>query len=184
MRGIIFAATLLLMACGNNSEKQIKRQAGVPDIKAYFTEEIKRMNQTQPGLVKNIAVGDEVNTISADTLDWNKELMAFLALNAALPNDHQAFFAVVDSNQTLKMERFIAKDTAVEIQEITKTLKGGKLEMLEIKTKKRSVWVDRDQVLAYLPGKGYNILIQENYLWASPQKTEIFATIKRQELTK
>lgn len=52
---------------------------------------------------------------------------------------------------------------------------------MEIKTRKRSVWVDRDQVLSYLPGKGYNVNIMENYVWSSPRITEIMGTFKRQQ---
>jgi hypothetical protein len=69
----------------------------------------------------------------------------------------------------------------LEIQEISITRRNRNVEMMEIKTRKRSIWVNRVQVLSYLPGKGYNISITEDYIWSSPRITEIMATLKRQQ---
>jgi hypothetical protein len=92
-----------------------------------------------------------------------------------------AFDVNTDSNERLSITRFSAKDTTLEIQEISITRRNSNVEMMEIKTRKRSVWVDRDQVLSYLPGKGYNVSIMEDYIWSSPRTTDILATFKRQQ---
>ena len=135
----------------------------------------------QPGLEKTIAVGEEVASFSADSLDWATELQPFTALDMSSAVYQNAFTANTDSNELLSISRYAAKDTTLEIQEISITRRNKNLEMMEIKTRKRSVWVNRDQVLSYLPGKGYNIMITEDYIWSSPKRTEIMGTFKLQQ---
>ncbi|MEY4002132.1 MAG: hypothetical protein RIT07_174 [Bacteroidota bacterium] len=168
------------MGCGKNAEKAVL-QKGMPDLKAFFQNEVNKLTTMQPGLEKTIAVGEEVASFSADSLDWATELQPFMALDMSSAVYQNAFTANTDSNELLSISRYAAKDTTLEIQEISITRRNKNLEMMEIKTRKRSVWVNRDQVLSYLPGKGYNIMITEDYIWSSPKRTEIMGTFKLQQ---
>lgn len=180
MRFLIFVLPLVMWACNSNPDK-FSLQAGMPDIKAYFQEQIKKLSADQPGLDKTIAQADDIAAFSEDSLNWASELLPFTSLDMTSASYAQAFNVSADSNDRLSITRFTAKDTALEIQEISLTRRNQNLEMMEIKTRKRSMWVDRDQVLSYLPGKGYNIQITEDYIWSSPKRTEIMGTFKRQQ---
>lgn len=180
MRFLLVTLLVVLLACNSNSGK-VRLQYGLPDIKVYFQEEIKKLSADQPGLDKTISMGDEIAAFSEDSLDWATELLPFAALDMISASYSQAFNVTADSNERLSITRYSAKDTALEIQEISLTRRNYNLEMMEIKTRKRSMWVDRDQVLSYLPGKGYNIMITEDYIWSSPKRTEIMGTFKRQQ---
>jgi len=180
LRFLLVTPLVMLLACNSNSGK-VRLQSGLPDIKVYFQEEIKKLSADQPGLDKTISIGDEIAAFSEDSLDWATELLPFTALDMISASYSQAFNVTADSNERLSITRFSAKDTALEIQEISLTRRNYNLEMMEIKTRKRSMWVDRDQVLSYLPGKGYNIMITEDYIWSSPKRTEIMGTFKRQQ---
>jgi hypothetical protein len=169
-----------MWACNSNPDK-FSLQSGMPDIKAYFQEQIKQLSVDQPGLDKTIAQADDIAAFSEDSLNWAAELLPFTSLDMTSASYAQAFNVSADSNERLSITRFTAKDTALEIQEISLTRRNQNLEMMEIKTRKRSMWVDRDQVLSYLPGKGYNIQITEDYIWLSPKRTEIMGTFKRQQ---
>jgi hypothetical protein len=168
------------MGCSKNAEKAVL-QKGMPDLKAFFHDEVNKLTTMQPGLEKTIAAGEEVASFSADSLDWATELQPFTALDMSSAVYQNAFTENTDSNERLIITRYAAKDTTLEIQEISITRRNKNLEMMEIKTRKRSVWVDRDQVLSYLPGKGYNISITENYIWSSPVTTQIMGTFKKQQ---
>lgn len=139
------------------------------------------LTANQPGLDKTISQGDDITSFTADSLDWAAELQPFTALDMSSAAYQNAYDVNTDSNERLSITRFTAKDTTLEIQEISITRRNQNVEMMEIKTRKRSIWVDRDQVLSYLPGKGYNLRIAEDYIWSSPRITEIMATLKRQQ---
>ncbi len=180
MRYLIIPVICLLAACNNKPEKVVL-QSGMPDLKTFFEGQIRNLTADQPGLEKTIGMGDDVASFSADSLDWAAELQPFTALDLSSAAYQNAFDVNTDSNERLSITRFSAKDTTLEIQEISITRRNRNLEMMEIKTRKRSVWVDRDQVLSYLPGKGYNVSIIEDYIWSSPRTTDIMATFKRQQ---
>lgn len=180
MRYLILPIICLLAACSNKPEKVVL-QSGMPDLKTFFEGQIRQLTAEQPGLEKTIGMGDDVASFSADSLDWASELQPFTALDMSSAAYQNAFDVNTDSNERLSITRFSAKDTTLEIQEISITRRNSNVEMMEIKTRKRSVWVDRDQVLSYLPGKGYNVSIMEDYIWSSPRTTDILATLKRQQ---
>ena len=180
MRNLFLAFICLLSACSKKPGKPVL-QSGMPDLKTFFQEEVMKLASEQPGLDKTIAMGDEVASFTADSIDWTTELQPFLTLEMSSAVYQNAFDVNTDSNERLSITRFTAKDTTMEIQEISITRRNKNLEMMEVKTRKRSVWVDRDQVLSYLPGKGYNVSIMEDYIWSSPRRTEIMGTLKRQQ---
>lgn len=180
MRYLILPIICLLAACSNKPDKVVL-QSGMPDLKTFFEGQIRQLTAEQPGLEKTIGMGDDVASFSADSLDWASELQPFTALDMSSAAYQNAFDVNTDSNERLSITRFSAKDTTLEIQEISITRRNSNVEMMEIKTRKRSVWVDRDQVLSYLPGKGYNVSIMEDYIWSSPRTTDILATFKRQQ---
>jgi len=180
LRYFFLATVCLLSACSNNPGKVVL-QSGMPDLKTFFEEQIRMLTVEQPGLDKTIGMGDDVASFSADTVDWAVELRPFTSLDMTSAAYQNAFDVNTDSNERLSIIRFTAKDTTLEIQEISITRRNKNVEMMEIKTRKRSVWVDRDQVLSYLPGKGYNVSITEDYIWSSPRRTEIMGTLKRQQ---
>ncbi len=180
MRYLFLAAICLLSACSNNPGKVVL-QSGMPDLKTFFEGQIRMLTAEQPGLDKTISQGDDISSFTADSLDWASELQPFTALDMSSAAYQNAFDMNTDSNERLSITRFTAKDTTLEIQEISITRRNRNVEMMEIKTRKRSIWVNRDQVLSYLPGKGYNISITEDYIWSSPRITEIMATLKRQQ---
>lgn len=180
MRYLILFIVCLTAACNKTPDKVVL-QDGLPDLKTFFEGQIRKLTVEQPGLEKTIAMGEEVASFSADSLDWATELQPFTALDMHSAAYQNAFDVNTDSNERLSITRFSAKDTTLEIQEISITRRNKNVEMMEIKTRKRSVWVDRDQVLSYLPGKGYNVSIKEDYIWSSPRTTDIMATFKRQQ---
>lgn len=180
MRYFVLVTICLLPACSNNPGKVVL-QSGMPDFKLFFQKEIKKLSADQPGLDKTISEGEDITSFTADSLDWSAELRPFTSLDMSSAAYQNAFDVITDSNERLTITRFTAKDSTLEIQEISITHRIKNLEMMEIKTRKRSVWVDRDQVLSYLPGKGYNVNIMENYVWSSPRITEIMGTFKRQQ---
>jgi hypothetical protein len=180
LKHLILPIICLLAACSNKPEKVVL-QSGMPDLKTFFEGQIRQLTAEQPGLEKTIGMGDDVASFSADSLDWASELQPFTALDMSSAAYQNAFDVNTDSNERLSITRFSAKDTTLEIQEISITRRNSNVEMMEIKTRKRSVWVDRNQVLSYLPGKGYNVSIMEDYIWSSPRHTDIMAIFKRQQ---
>lgn len=153
----------------------------MPDIQRYFRDEAARLNKLQPGLSRTIQNGDKLETETADSTDWLKEFESFLLIDPSLEKYANAFEKSVDSGRDIVIIRFIARDTNTDIQEISMTRRKARMELLEIKTKERSWAADRDRWLSYQPGRGYRIVVREDYFWSSPGTTEIFATFNNAE---
>lgn len=176
-----FIAILLLSACSRGVETKITPQEGMMDLAQWFGAEAKRLNQVQPGIVKNIQQGEKLETIEADSLNWTEEFAPFLALNNATARYQNMFVRKVDSSGPLEMITYTCKDSTLEIQQVFTTRVGGRLEIIQVTTRDRSWIVDRDKVLTYQPGRGYRIEVRENYIWNSPTNTEIFVVFNKAE---
>ncbi len=172
---------MVFAACSHGAETKIKPQEGLMDLTDWFIAEAKRLNALQPGIVKNIQRGEKLETIEADSLNWNDEFAPFLALNNATAKYSNQFEKKVDTSGPLEMITYTCKDTTLEIQQVFTTRAGGRLEIIQVTTRERSWIVDRDKVLTYQPGRGYRIEVKEDYLWNSPTTTEIFVVFSKAE---
>lgn len=175
------AVILLLSACTRSAEIKTLPPQGMMDLSGWFAAEAKRLNEVQPGIVKNIQRGEKLETIESDSLNWNEEFAPFLAINNATAKYKNNFVRKVDSSGKLELTTFTGKDSTLEIQRVFATRVGGRLELLQISTRERSWIVNRDKELTYQPGRGYRIEVKEDYLWSSPSTTEIFVVFKNPE---
>lgn len=181
MRKLWLLALLIAAACSSEKESRVALPEGFTDVQQYFTAEAKRLDRIQPGLQKTIQMGEDVNSTEADSVSWSAEFEPFLQVDPAMARYRNAFEKSQDSGNGISILRFFAKDTLCDIQEVTTTHKKGRLELLEIRTRERSWAVDRERWMSYQPGRGYRIVVTEDYIWSGKRSTEIFATFRNAE---
>lgn len=167
---------IFLVACTYNNQEKINKKYF--DITGFFTQEIARLNKMHPGMEKQIMKGDEPQTVETDSSGWEKELKPFFDLEINKPSLESNYTLEIDSNKSLKIENYYSKDTNQLVQKISITKNKEQIQLIEGELKKRSFIVDRDVRLSYLPGRGYGIVVKENYIWSKPSGYEIFVQIK------
>jgi hypothetical protein len=169
----IICSVLFLVACQSKTEIN---KSGFFDFPAYFEKEVKELNAKSPIMVsKTITEEENVNSFDSAVRDWKKELQLFEIVNINAVKNKNIYSVSVDSSKGLSIERYTTDDTTVELQEVSITRKNDKIELIVAFTKLRSFWVDRDMRLSYQPGRGYGMLITEDYIWSKKSTLEIFA---------
>jgi hypothetical protein len=168
---------LIVVAC-SSSDQKIEKTKYTDLWQIYMSNQIDTLTKANPRLIKTINQGDEVETLKMDSVNWGNELSGFLNIDFSKESTKNKYSLSTDSSGKISMIGFFAKDTNSYIQSFEVTRIDGKIDLLQWKTKTRSFLIDRDQVLAYQPGKGFRIQINENSLWASPKNIEIFGDIQ------
>lgn len=170
---------LFTTAC---SEEQISDKSQFKDPwQKFILQEIDSLTKQNPKLTKTINLGDEVDTKVLDSVDWFNELSGFLGIDFTKEQGRAKYSSSLDSNGKIAMTSYYAQDTNALLQTFVVTKINGKIDLLTWTTKLRSFMMDREQELAYQPGKGYRINIKENSLWGSPRTIEIFGDIHKKE---
>lgn len=147
----------------------------------YMLTEIDGLTKANPKLTKTVNLGEEVETRELDSVNWFNELAGFLAIDFTKEKGRTQYTSSVDSNGRISMTSYYAKDTNALLQSFVITRINGQIDLLTWTTKLRSLMMDREQELAYQPGKGYRINIKENSMWGSPRRIEIFGDIHKKE---
>jgi len=178
-KNLIYFVGIVLFAVACNSSEQKNEKLKYTDLwQIYMSNQIDTLTKANPSLIKTINQGDEVETLNMDSVNWTNELSGFLNIDFSKESTKNKYSLSTDSSGKISMIGFFANDTNVYIQSFEVTRINGKIDLLQWKTKTRSLLIDRDQVLAYQPGKGFRIQINENSLWASPKNIEIFGDIQ------
>ncbi len=175
---IYFVGVVLYLASCTGAEQKSEKTKYTDLWQIYMSNQIDTLTKANPSLIKTINQGEEVETLKMDSVNWGNELSGFLNIDFSKESVKNKYSLSTDSAGKISMIGFFAKDTNAYIQSFEVTRIEGKIDLLQWKTKTRSFLIDRDQVLAYQPGKGFRIQINENSLWASPKNIEIFGDIQ------
>ncbi len=170
---------LFTVACSN--EEISDRSQFKDPWQKFILQEIDSLTKQNPKLTKTINLGNEVDTKVLDSVDWFNELLGFLAIDFSKEQQRTKYLSSLDSNGKIAMTSYYAQDTNALLQTFVVTRINGKVDLLVWTTKLRSFMMDRQQELAYQPGKGYRMNIKENSLWGSPRTIEIFGDIHNKE---
>lgn len=168
---------IALVACNDAGSPQ--NVAAEDGFVSFALKEIDWLQKSQPGLRKTVTKGDEVSTESMDTLDWSNELEWVTEWSLTEAAKKSKYDETVDSSGALKIVRFNAQDTAVELQELMVNYRKQKIQLIQWTIKQRSWYMDRDVRISFQPRQGYGVSVSENAIWASPNSYEIFAEIGR-----
>lgn len=167
----------VIFGCNSNNQDSQKRNY-TDQWQQYISHQIDSLTIANPRLIKTINKGDQVETLKIDSVDWNNELSGILAIDFSKEKKKVNYSESSDSTANISMKGYFAKDTNAFLQSFEITKVNGKIDLLVWKTKTRSFLIDRDQILAFQPGKGFRINIHENSLWAEPKDIEIFGDIQ------
>lgn len=147
---------IVLAAC---QKPAVYRSQNLPDYKAYFEAEIKRLKTDKIVLRKTIVSGAEVYTNETAQPDWQNELAVF-SENAAI-KPREAGQLVTDSAGLITGGYIVSVTATGEGGSKTiETVKNsaGQTERITILINRRGSIGNSDLTLTYLPGKGYDIM--------------------------
>jgi hypothetical protein len=155
-KNLVYLTGIFLFAFSCNSGNQKNEKVKYTDLwQIYISSQIDTLTKANPSLIKTINQGEEVETLKMDSVNWANELGGFLNIDFSKESAKNKYAINTDSAGKISMIGFFAKDTNAYIQSFEVTRIDSKIDLLQWKTKTRSFLIDRDQVLAYQPGKDF-----------------------------
>lgn len=165
----------ILFSCSGSRTEECKQPAEWNFFKSLVEKEILSNKEKSMGVNRNIAEGEKVVNQVLDTVNWQEELKLFSEMFEQTSCFCQGMNVSGDSSSGLVIKEWTTTDTLCALQKVKLVTKNNKTELLEVTRRHRSWVVNRDVRLALQPGRGYSILLDEDYLWSKPGRKEIFA---------
>lgn len=180
MRNYTGIATVILVflqiSCSGGKKQDCKEPAEWNLLRTIVVQEIKTNTTNYQGVNRNIAEGEKVVNETRDTVNWQDELKLFSEMFDQASCFCTGMKMSADSSNGLVIREWTTTDSLCNLQKVKVVLKNKRIELLEVSRRHRSWVVNRDTRLALQPGKGYSILLEEDYLWSKPGRKEIFAS--------
>lgn len=159
-----------LGACSQSEPSTSKEETVFFDIKGYFAEQAKLLNNEQVGVRKMVKIGDSEEVHEMDSLNYEEELKLFANADINRPS-WQSKYSVDSSFTQRKLSElhYAAQDDELKTREIRIQFKEEVVSAIEIINHTESTIAETNQRLSYIPNSGYSIR-NEQKLIASPQK--------------
>jgi hypothetical protein len=153
---------LLVALCSCRQEKVQDLQTAYFDNPSFFDAEIKRLNQTKMGAIKQLKAGDSQGQARVSSIDWSKELEIFrqIDLNKAV---YSGKFKVNNNyNELLGITSLDRIQDNINIVNYTKaTDPSSKIIWLEATKMDVSIFTETTTHWRYVPDSGYTIRGEE-----------------------
>jgi len=153
---------LLVALCSCRQEKVQDLQTAYFDNPSFFEAEIKRLNQTKMGAIKQLEAGDSQGQARVSSIDWSKELEIFrqIDLNKAV---YSGKFKVNNNyNELLGITSLDRIQDNINIVNYTKaTDPSSKIIWLEATKMDVSIFTETTTHWRYVPDSGYTIRGEE-----------------------
>ena len=179
MRYIVtFILFLTLQSCLSTSEQEDNKPNLFFSLENYFENEIARLNQEQPKVSKRINLKGKEEVKAFDTLDYQKELIAFSNADInkiAWQDKYQADTAYTPEGKMQHIS-YQAKDDKLKTQKIAiQFTQEGEIEEIYIKATTESFVADVYKELYYKPATGYRFTSQQSTNISRPTVVEVEA---------
>ncbi len=174
--GIIFVFCFALIL-GCNRSSTISGNAKYFSVSSFFKSEIGKLKLNNSRVEKTITKDGNPMVSLSDSVKWEDELKPFFDLEINKPDLEKKYELTIDSGKNIKISTYFTSDTNLAIQRIAITEANGRVQLFEADYRKRSWIVDRDIRYSYMPGKGFGMVVKENYIWSNPNGYEIYAQI-------
>ncbi len=158
----LLGMVLLLNACQSSAEQSESPVEEMPsvffDIKGYFAQEQKRLNQAQPDVTKKVAINGEIEQKQIDSLNFDRELKVFIQSDINRP-DWVGKYRIdsVWQNNKLSELHYQALDDKLRTRQIDIIFNDGEVSKIFIENGGTNIVAGSEQELTYLPGQGYTI---------------------------
>jgi len=154
-----FIFLFFLMACGvDQPTQEIKVATPFFDLEAYFSQQIKHLNEEQPKIVKKVRIGENTEEKAISKVDFEKELQIFRRSDINRPAwaDKYAIDSTFTSGK-LQAIQYTAKDTSLTTRLLYVGFQEGAVDAIRINNRTYSAIASTEQNLLYRAEAGYRI---------------------------
>ena len=128
------------------------------DLKGYIHGEIQRLSETQPRVLKRIAIDGQQEERTIDSLDYKKELGIFTRSDinkVAWLEKYQADSTFQDGQLT--RITYTSTDQSLKTHLLDVQFSGGEVAQVHVQNETESIVANVDQEMWYFPGRGYKL---------------------------
>lgn len=179
-RSLLFSLlffSFLNSGCDSAKEKK-EMQKSYFDLPAFFEKEIKMLMKQNPGIEKKINKDGETETKILESIDWKKELAAFVDVDINKPSWIRSFS--VDT-LFLTSENFeityVSLEKGIPIKQVKLLFENNSCSFVQINKKRDNTLFSSFQELAYKTGEGYKINGYQKVKFAFDTQYEIITDL-------
>lgn len=152
--GSFLMVMFLLSACKNN-----ERENRNFDTKAYFEQEIMRLEREQKTGIKTVLFSNDSSQVpGTEPLNWQAELKPFVSVNLADPAFSGSFSSDTLVQEWQTLVTYVAKDNKMEVREVRVMLnEQGVVNSVEYYLQSNNSLYSNWKTLRYKSDSGYLI---------------------------
>ncbi|MCO6487551.1 MAG: hypothetical protein J5I98_03985 [Phaeodactylibacter sp.] len=144
------------------------------DLKGYMESEIQRLSETQPEVLKRIAIDGRGEEKTFDSLDYEKELDIFSRsdINKVAWLDKYRVDSVYQGGQLARLT-YTSKDKDLKTHLLEVRFSDGQVTQVHVQNKTESIVADVGQEIWYQPAKGYRLASRQSTALTEEKEVEV-----------
>ncbi|MCB0557682.1 MAG: hypothetical protein H6573_06145 [Lewinellaceae bacterium] len=172
--------TLTAIACSENGQKP---GSATPeaffDLKGYIEQEVQRLSESQPAVLKRIAIDGQKEERAFDSLDYSKELNIFSRsdINKVAWLDKYRADSTFQDGQLSRIS-YTSKEKGLKTQLLELQFSGGRVSRVHIQNKTESIVADVAQEMWYDPEHGYSLESRQSTALTKEKKVKVEVDFK------
>lgn len=179
--GFACGAFIILLLCGcsaseaGSDEKTDRKTSAFFDLDDWFQQEAKRLSVLD-SVVRTIVLDGRSETKSISIDDWKQELKPFIYsdINRAGWSDRYSGDTILSLEQKPRVIHYQALDEKLRVREIDIQFGAeGDVRRIEITKKRKSLIVENEQQLTYIPAEGYSLMNTQSTPISNKQEMQI-----------
>lgn len=179
--GFASVALIILLFCGcsasetGSDENSVRKTAAFFDLDDWFQNEAKRLSALD-SVIRTITLDGRSETKSVAIADWKQELRPFIYsdINRAGWADRYAGDTILSLDKKIRAIHYQALDEKLRVREIDIQFGvEGKVRRIEIAKKRKSLIVENEQQLTYIPEEGYSLMNSQSTPISNKQEMKI-----------
>lgn len=158
--GVIFYTILLLscVSCTQQTSNKSNSSTSYFDLASLIKKDIADNTKNRCGEIKTVYVNTTGETKQLDSINWQKELQPLLECDINKPAWRDKFQVDTFKNNFPDMTiQYHSLSDKINVRTLTVQLKDKEIQRITISKKTRSFIFSSEQMIAYIPGKGFSV---------------------------
>ncbi len=178
---IVVLLALLAFRCQWNSTTSTDQSEKIFfDLRAFFEDEIARLQQENPKIKKEIEINGKKEQKTQEQVDFEKELAIFKRSDINKPawRDKYGVDSVLVAEDLVRVD-YVALDSTLKTRLLSIEFENSAVNKVSITNQTSSPLIQSKQQLTFEPKKGYRIANQQDLSLSDDSQLRIVATFKR-----
>lgn len=178
---VICLLAVVSFQCQSNASVSVEQtEKTFFDLRAFFEEEIARLEEENPKVKKEIEINGKKEQKTQEEVDFQKELAIFIRSDINKPawTEKYGVDSILSANNLVRVD-YVALDSTLKTRLLSIEFENAAVQKVSITNKTDSPLIQSKQQLTFEPKKGYEIANQQDLSLSNDSQLRILATFER-----